>query len=161
MASPGSPAALVCGADTLRRAGPDDAPAFDALQRRAYAWNRSVLGVEPLPLMIPAAEVLAGYETWLLEEDGRLLGALALLPRPDDLEIWSVSVDPDRQDAGIGRRLLAAAEIRAGALGLPVIRLFTGEKLTKNVEWYGRRGYAIERIEARPDRRVVHMIKTP
>ena len=66
------------GPDLLRRAGPEDVPAFDALQRAAYAWNREVLGVEPLPLLKEPADVLAFYETWLLEEDGAPAGALAL-----------------------------------------------------------------------------------
>ena len=86
-------------------------------------------------------------------------GALALEPSPDSLLIWSVSVDPARQNAGIGRRLLVAAEARARQLGLSAIRLYTGEKLTGNVRWYHRHGYAIERVEERPDRRIVHMVK--
>lgn len=144
----------------LRRAGPEDGPAFDALQRAAYAWNRRELGVEPVPLLTPADEVLARYETWLDEEAGHLVGALALEPHPDHLVIWSVSADPSRQNAGIGRRLLAAAEARARALGLSTLRLFTGARLKKNIDWYLRRGYAVDRIEDLPDRSLVHMAKT-
>ena len=73
--------------------------------------------------------------------------------------IWSVSVDPARQNAGIGRRLLEASEDRARALGLSTLRLFTGAPLQKNIDWYQRRGYETERIEDLADRRVVHMIK--
>ena len=143
----------------VRRAQPDDAEAFGALQASAYAWNRTMLGVEPVPLLIPAAEVVNRYETWLLEEDSGLAGALALEPHPDHLVIWSVSTDPARQNTGIGRRLLEASEARARSLGLDTIRLFTGATLTKNIDWYRRRGYAIERSEDLPDRRLVHMIK--
>lgn len=153
-------AELAAGDAALRRATLADAPAFEALQRSAYAWNRAMLGVEPLPLMVPTATVLGRYETWLLEPDGHLDGALALDPQPADLTIWSVSVDPARQNAGIGRTLLAAAEQRARDLGLSTMRLFTGEKLAKNIEWYRRRGYEVERIEDLPDRRAVHMVKT-
>ena len=35
----------------LRRATRDDLSAVTALQRAAYAKNRAILGVEPLPLM--------------------------------------------------------------------------------------------------------------
>lgn len=151
---------LVCGPDTLRRAGAADANAFERLQHAAYAPNRPLLGVEPVPLLTPAETVLATYEVWLLDQGGGLAGALCLLPRHDDLEIWSVAVDPARQNDGIGRRLLAAAEARARELGQDTIRLFTGARLTKNIDWYGRRGYAVERTEERPDRRLVHMKKT-
>lgn len=143
----------------LRRAGPEDGPAFDTLQQRAYAWNRRELGVEPVPLLTPIEDVLARYETWLDEEEGQLVAALALEPHPDHLVIWSVSADPSRQNTGIGRRLLAAAEARARALGLSTLRLFTGAPLKKNIDWYLRRGYAVDRTEDLPDRSLVHMVK--
>jgi len=40
------------------------------------------------------------------------------------------------------------------------MRLYTGELLVDNVAWYQRRGYAIERVDAMSDRRIVHMKKT-
>lgn len=150
---------LVSGEDVLRRAERQDAAAFGALQRAAYAQNRDILGVEPIPLQTSPAEAIASYEVWLLEDGNGLAGALALAICDDHLLIWSVSVEPTRQNGGVGRRLLAAAEARAGALGLDWIRLYTGEKLRKNVDWYGRHGYGVERIEDMSDRRAVHMIK--
>ncbi|HMO30686.1 GNAT family N-acetyltransferase [Enterovirga sp.] len=145
----------------LRRGGPADEAPFAAMHRAAYAWNREMLGMEPVPLQTAPGEILRRYETWLLDEAGTLAGAAALSPCPDHLEVWSLSVDPARQNAGIGRRLLEAAEARAKALGLSTLRLFTGKPLTKNIDWYRRRGYAEEREEELPDgRRLVHMVKT-
>jgi RimJ/RimL family protein N-acetyltransferase/GNAT superfamily N-acetyltransferase len=148
------------GDTVLRRATIDDADAFDAVHRAAFAWNREMLGREPLPLLIPPVEILARYETWLLEDEGGIAGTLALEPRADDLEIWSVSVEPSRQNAGVGRKLLGAAEARARELGRSTMRLYTGAVLTKNVDWYRRRGYAVERTEDLPDgRKIIHMIR--
>ena len=76
---------------TLRRAKPDDLPAVVGLQRAAYAKNRPLLGVEPLPLLADYAEILAEYEVYLAERDGALDGVLILEPRADDLLIWSVA----------------------------------------------------------------------
>ena len=67
---------------------------------------------------------------------------------------------PSGQSAGLGRRLLAAAEERARALGLDEVRLYTGEPLTRNIAWYGRRGFVIDRIEELSERRLVHMKKS-
>ncbi len=39
------------------------------------------------------------------------------------------------------------------------MRLYTGEVLSANIHWYRRKGYAIERVEQLPDRRLVHMVK--
>ena len=145
----------------IRRAIASDAPALDVLQRAAFAPNRALIGAEPLPLQVPAKTVIRDREVWLAQgEGGGLAGALALTPRADDLEIWSVAVDPARQGGGLGRRLLAFAEERARALGVATLRLYTAEALAKNVAWYGRHGYRVERVEDLPDRRLVHLVRT-
>ena len=147
-------------AASLRRAGPNDLAAVEGLQHRAYARNRDILGVEPLPLLADYAQVFAGYEVWLAERWGALSGVLILEPHDDHLLIWSVAADPAAQGAGTGRQLLAFAETRARELGLRELRLYTGEKLARNVAWYTRHGYAQTSREALPDRVVVHMSKT-
>ncbi|MDJ1160208.1 SDR family oxidoreductase [Chelatococcus sp. SYSU_G07232] len=79
--------------------------------------------------------------------------------RAGDLLIWSLATAPRVRGEGLGNRLPAAAEERARALGLSMLRLYTGEKLAANVARYARHGYAVERIEKLPDRRLVHMTK--
>jgi ribosomal protein S18 acetylase RimI-like enzyme len=143
----------------LRLAGPRDLAALGEFQRAAYAPNRAILGLEPLPLLFDYDQVLGRYETWLADGDGGLSGALILDPYPDHLLIWSLATAPSAQRQGLGARLLAAAEARARQLGLDTLRLYTGEKLTGNVRWYHRHGYAIERVEELEDRRLVHMTK--
>jgi len=61
--------------------------AVNALQHAAYARNRTVLGLEPLPLTVDYATIVADYEVWLWEEDGALEGVLILEMRADDLLI--------------------------------------------------------------------------
>jgi ribosomal protein S18 acetylase RimI-like enzyme len=143
----------------LRRATIDDLAAVTALQQAAYAKNRAILGVEPLPLMADYAEVFSDYEVFLAERDGALDGVLVLEPRTDDLLIWSVATAPAAQGRGVGNRMLAFAETRARELGLTCIRLYTGEKLAFNIAWYTRRGYTHERTEDMGDRVAVHLIK--
>jgi RimJ/RimL family protein N-acetyltransferase/ribosomal protein S18 acetylase RimI-like enzyme len=152
-------AALNGATGGLRRGGPTDLAAITELQRAAYARNRKLLGVEPLPLLADYAQVLADYEVWLLEEADELAGVLILEPRREDMLIWSVAASPSWQGVGLGNRLLAAAEERARALGLPSMRLYTGDKLAGNIAWYERHGYVQERVEQLPDRRIVHMKK--
>jgi len=144
---------------SLGRATPDDLASVAALQHAAYARNRPLLGVEPLPLLADYAEIFRAYEVWLAERDGALDGVLILEPRPDDLLIWSVAVAPAAQGRGVGNTMLAFAEARARDLGRTYLRLYTGEPLTGNIAWYSRHGYAHERTEDLGDRRIVHLIK--
>jgi len=150
---------LRAGDSVLERAHSDDLPALLALQRSAYARNRTLLGVEPLPLLADYADIMRDMEVWLARRDKSLAGALILQPRDGDLLIWSIASDPAAQGGGLGRALLAAVEERARRLGRDVVRLYTGTLLTHLVGWYGRHGYQVERIETLSDRSVTHMIK--
>ena len=144
---------------TLRRGGRGDVAAVVALQQAAYAQNRPLLGVEPLPLQVDYAIVLASREVWLEERGDSLDGVLILEERADHLLIWSIAVAPSVQGTGIGGMLLAHAEARARALGFAKLRLYTGEPLTGNITWYERHGYVRDRVETLSDRRIVHMVK--
>jgi GNAT superfamily N-acetyltransferase len=150
---------LRAGDIVLERARSEDLPGLVALQRSAYARNRTLLGVEPLPLLADYADIMRDMEVWLARKQGNLAGALILEPREGDLLIWSIASDPTAQGGGLGRALLAAAEERARRLGRGVVRLYTGTVLTHLVAWYGRHGYQVERIEVLSDRSITHMIK--
>jgi GNAT superfamily N-acetyltransferase len=144
---------------SLRRATVDDLAAVVALQHAAYAKNRAILGVEPVPLLADYGQIFRGYEVWLAEYDGRVDGVLILELRPDDLLIWSVAVAPQAQGRGVGNVMLAFAEKRARELSRTCIRLYTGQKLAFNVAWYTRHGYAHESSEDMGDRVRVNLIK--
>jgi ribosomal protein S18 acetylase RimI-like enzyme len=143
----------------LRRAARDDLSAIVALQRAAYAKNRAILGVEPLPLMVDYAEVFPQYEFWVADGAQTLDGVLILQPRVDDLLIWSIASAPASQGRGIAKMMLAFAEVRAREAGLRCIRLYTGEKLVANIAWYRRHGYLHESTEDLGDRMCVNLIK--
>jgi ribosomal protein S18 acetylase RimI-like enzyme len=149
---------LKAGELILRRALPGDFDRVVAIQHAAYARNRELLGVEPLPLLVDYQQIFRDFEVWVTAE-GAIESVLILEPRADDLLIWSIATDPQRQQVGLGRAMLAAAEVRARELGLATMRLYTGAILHHLTGWYGRHGYATERIEERPDRTVAHMVK--
>lgn len=150
---------LVAGPLAMRRGTAADLDAVVAMQHAAYARNRELLGREPLPLLAHYAQIFATKEVWLAETNGRLDGVLILEPLADSLLIWSIATNPADQKRGLGRAMLAAAEVRARELGHTLIRLYTGTPLTHLVDWYARNGYAIERIEQLPDREITHMRK--
>ena len=143
----------------LRRADESDYDALVALQHAAYAQNRKILGVVPIPLQADYHAVLRDKEVWLAHDGAACIGALVLEHRDHDLMVESIATAPSAQGHGLGRVLLAAAEHHAQALGYDVVRLYTGKPLTHLIDWYGRHGYTVEREEPLSDRTVVHMMK--
>ena len=132
-----------------------------ALQRAAYAKNRPLLGVEPMPLLADYAAIVRDMEVWMRRQENakpprRRPDPRAARGRPSDLEHRR---RPGRAGSRPRSDLLAAAERRARKLGRTVIRLYTGHVLGHLVGWYGRHGFAVERIEALSDRSITHMIK--
>ena len=67
-----------------------------------------------------------------LDEGGGGLWFLAML-----------TVRPDRQDAGLGRALLAASEAFARAHGARCMQMTVVDKREPLIAWYERRGYAL------------------
>jgi ribosomal protein S18 acetylase RimI-like enzyme len=144
---------------SFRLAQAKDRERVEALQAAAYAKNRRLLGLEPLPLQADYGEIFEKMEVWIAEERDRLRGVLILEPRPDDLLIWSIAAAPDAQRQGLGPIMLDAAEVRARQLKRSVIRLYTSSPLASLIGWYQRHGYHVERVEQISDREITHMKK--
>ena len=125
----------------LRPARAADLPAVRALVARAYGQYVARIGKPPGPMLDDYAARIAEGAVQVLEEDGRLVGLLVLLPEADHLLLDNVAVDPAAQGRGHGRRLVAAAEDEARRLGLPELRLYTHELMTENVVMYERLGF--------------------
>lgn len=125
----------------LRRALPADAAAIADLVDAAYRGYRTLLGRTPKPMLTDFAVAVATHDVWVLEEHGRILAVLELVPHADHLWIDNVAVDPDAQARGLGRRLLLFAEDEARRLGLPAMGLLTNERYVANIAMYERHGY--------------------
>ncbi|HUS97138.1 MAG TPA: GNAT family N-acetyltransferase [Hyphomicrobiaceae bacterium] len=143
----------------LVRAQEKHKAAVVALQQAAYARNRALLGLEPLPLLADYDEVFANNEVWLGWLDDALAAVLVLEIRVDDVLIWSVATAPKLQGQGLGAALLDAAEVRCRGMGRRRLYLYTGATLQHLVSWYQRHGFNVERIEQLDDRAIAHMSK--
>lgn len=90
------------------------------------------------------AELAAGLALFVWREDRALLGCYNLEKISDDMiYVGMLAVDPRRQDAQLGRRLLGEAESRARAMGgrhMQMTVIWLREKL---IGWYQRRGYVL------------------
>jgi ribosomal protein S18 acetylase RimI-like enzyme len=134
-------------------ATPADAPALKALLESAYrgdsarrGWNHEAdildderIGREELEALLSDAAV-----TILTARDGdALIGCVAVTRKDASLGyLGMLCVQPDLQSAGLGRKLLDAAEDHASALGLSAMEMTVIDSRASLIAWYERRGYA-------------------
>jgi ribosomal protein S18 acetylase RimI-like enzyme len=90
------------------------------------------------------ADLAAGLALFVWREGDALLGCYNLEKMPDAIVyIGMLAVDPGRQDAQLGRRLLAEAEERAQAMGARRMQMTVIWLREKLIGWYMRRGYVL------------------
>ena len=147
---------------SFSRATPEDAEEVVDLLDAAYRAARGVegwtgeshlvAGRRAVPALV-RDELDDPQTTMLLARDagGRLLGCCQVVLRPGAGAaagegavgyIGTFAVDPVQQGAGLGGRLLAAAEDEARALGATTAELTVISVRDELIAWYERRGYA-------------------
>jgi ribosomal protein S18 acetylase RimI-like enzyme len=131
----------------IRRAGPSDADAVRSLTREAYAQWVPLIGREPMPMRADYAKAVREREIDLAYEDGELVALIEMIVHPDQLYIENIAVSPRHQRKGLGRLLLAHAERKARAAGLPRLGLLTNQAFESNVRLYQSVGFRIDRTE--------------
>jgi putative acetyltransferase len=91
---------------------------------------------------IQATYVEPGGMFWVLVDDGRVVGTVAVVPRsPLEVEIKRVYLDPARRGQGWGRALVEHALAWATAHGHTRVRLWSDVKFTRSHGMYERLGF--------------------
>jgi ribosomal protein S18 acetylase RimI-like enzyme len=143
----------------LRRARAEDAARVTALVRAAYGKYVERIGREPKPMTADYAHAIAAHQFWVVEEDRALIAALELIAMPDHLLVENVAVDPTRQGRGLGRKLMAFAEVETRRQAQNELRLYTNERFTENIALYERIGFRETHREPFKGTHAVHMSK--
>jgi len=143
----------------LRRAHGADTAEIRALVRDAYASWAELIGREPKPMTADYDAAILNHRLDLAVHDGRLVGVIETVDEGGQLLIENVAVAPEFQRRGVGRMLMAHAELIALDLGRPRIRLYTNQQFTPNIRFYQGLGYRIDREEDLGSAIAVHMSK--
>lgn len=127
----------------LRLAARDDLAEVKALVDAAYTPWIDVIGAIPGPMKDDYAHAIAQGIVQLLEGSDGIEALLVLIAMPEVMLLDSVAVHPSAQGKGHGRRLMKAAESAARCDGYRRIRLYTHEKMARNIGIYQRQGCEI------------------
>ena len=126
----------------IRPARPEDAPAVRQLVQDAYGHYVARMGKPPGPMLDDYDRRIADGQAWVLEDEGRLAGALVLEDLPGGvLLLDNVAVAPSAQGKGYGRALVAFAEVEARRRGHGEVRLYTHVLMRENLALYARLGF--------------------
>ncbi len=134
---------------------PDDIPALRQLIESAYRGKSARAG------WTHEADLLGGKRTseaeleeivtspdqvmLLAEVSDSLVGCVCLTRLPEDVTyLGMLSVNPDLQAGGLGRRLLSAAETEAvSRFGTSLMEMTVISTRSELIAWYERRGYRL------------------
>lgn len=140
--------------ESIRPGTADDIPALHALIERVYrgdsaraGWTHEadLLGgqrTDPAAL----AELIADPAQRLLiaESDGVLVGCVDVACKPNRRAyLGLLTVMPELQAAGLGKRLIAVAEAAARAFGADRMEMTVISGRSELIAYYERRGYAL------------------
>jgi GNAT superfamily N-acetyltransferase len=125
----------------MRFAEEGDGPALAALINRAFQVERFFLDKDRLTLAEVEARLRSG-RFLVAEEAGRLVGCLYLEERGERTYFGLISVTPQRQGAGLGKRLIAEAEEHCRARGCRFVDLNIVSLRTELPPFYRKLGYA-------------------
>ncbi len=138
---------------TITPATPADVPALKALLEAAYrgdsarqGWNHEAdildderVSREELDALMadPAVTILTA------SEGANMIGCVAVTVKDPALGyLGMLCVAPALQSAGLGRRLLDAAEDHARGAGVAAMEMTVIDSRASLIAWYERRGYA-------------------
>lgn len=74
-------------------------------------------------------------------DNGKIIGCVLLKVKKSELYLGMLTVSPDLQNSGIGKKLLHQAEVFAAELHLPKIIMTVISVREELISWYKRKGY--------------------
>ncbi len=150
MPSASQPAHAARPAVTIRRAVPEDAPVCGTICYKAF---HSIASEHAFPPDMPSAEVaidlLAGmfshpnFYCIVAEQNGRIVGSNCLDERSAVGGIGPITVDPDVQNTGIGRKLMENVIDRTSEKAMPGVRLVQAAYHNRSLSLYMKLGFEV------------------
>jgi ribosomal protein S18 acetylase RimI-like enzyme len=137
----------------ISKASKKDIPALNGLVNSAFRGETSKKGWTTEEHLLDGirtneellAESMEEKGTTLLKyvENGTILGMVMLKNQKDKLYLGMLTVSPNLQGGGIGKRLLYAAEDFAKKHQLPKIAMTVISMRQELIDWYKRHGYVL------------------
>ena len=130
-----------------------DAPALNKLINSAYRGDSSKKGWTTEADLLDGTRIdeaalrdliqKPGTTFLLYIEDNTILGCVELRIAGEKLYLGTLSVNPNIQNKGIGKKLLTAGEDHARSVGCSTMTMTVIDGRQSLIDWYVRHGYAL------------------
>lgn len=130
----------------------EDIPALVVLINSAYRGETSKKGWTTEAHLLEGkrtdevemTEIFSDPKNTILKftENEKIIGSVLLVEKENQLYLGMLTVSPELQNGGIGKKLLAEAENHAKSLGLSSIIMTVISVREELIAWYKRHGYA-------------------
>lgn len=135
----------------ITKATASDITALNALINSAYRGESSKKGWTTEANILEGlrtterelAETLNDPKNTILKytDQDKIIGCVLLVQKENQLYLGMLTVSPELQNGGVGKKLLQEAEIHAKSLSLPKIVMTVISVRDELIAWYKRNGY--------------------
>jgi len=126
----------------IRVAEPDDISIMEAIAEAAYEPYVERMVCRPAPMDADFAAHVSRHEAYVVQDKHGIGGFVVTYPKENGQFVENVAVASERRGTGLGRKLCNFAEIEARRRKLSKVYLYTNAKMTDNLTYYNRLGYA-------------------
>jgi len=135
----------------ITKATPADITALNILINSAYRGESSKKGWTTEANLLEGkrtneeelSEIINNPKNTILKytENDKIIGSVLLVEKENQLYLGMLTVSPELQNSGIGKKMLAEAENHAKSLGLSSIIMTVISVREELIAWYKRHGY--------------------
>lgn len=135
----------------IKKALLEDIPALTTLINSAYRGETSKKGWTTEAHLLEGkrtdeeelTEIIINPKNTILKftENNTIIGSVLLIEKGQQLYLGMLTVSPELQNSGIGKKMLAEAEVFAKSLGLDSIIMTVISVREELIAWYKRHGY--------------------
>lgn len=135
----------------IKKATAEDVSSLNQLINSAYRGESSKKGWTTEANILEGKRTTEAELTEIIQDkkntilkyskNNQIIGCVLLVEKEDRLYLGMLTVSPELQNSGIGKKLMQQAEIQASALGLSKIVMTVISVREELISWYKRNGY--------------------